>query len=426
MGLSEMTLNNNLKINFKAKFKIQSPIFLITFLCLSLSSFQIKAQTEDDLFNSVPLNSDSSLENSDDTALNEFMEEDVPLKEVPSEGNSFESGLDSDMESKTEKTTDSNQDAESELSEFETDLQKDGLLSEDVDALPNDANSLPSNKRPANPLTAPSPRRPSPSDLSNEDYMTKDVEGLQGQNVKASQSKRVKFIKHPGQKQGLYKISADGKYYYKITESKQKYGLAVKGGALVLNQLESINGTRKFSDIYGSSAKPSVYVEYYWSFFKNKDVPNILKKARVKIGSGLLFATGQGSFNDPNYVGVDSGESLTFLAFPNNIGLHLSLEVKDKQLVVPFVTGALEYLVGIEMQNDNLSKTKFLGQLGAHFGGGLALSLGWLEESAKFDLDAEWGINQTYLVVELRQNIAIQSDFNFTATFINAGIQFEF
>lgn len=258
------------------------------------------------------------------------------------------------------------------------------------------------------------------------DDITKDVKSLAGPNVKTSRSKRIKFIKHPGQKQGLYKISSNGKYYYKVDESKQKYGLAIKGGALVLNQLQAIGGTPTFNQIYGGSAKPSVYIEYYWAYFKNKNVPRLLKKARVKLGSGLLLATGKGVFNDPNYAGITSGETLTFIAFPNSLGLHLSFDFKDKQLIVPFATAALDYLVAAELQTSNLNRTKFLGQLGAHFGGGLALSLGWLEETAKFDLDAEWGINQTYLVIELRQNVAIQTDFDFTATSINAGIQFEF
>ena len=262
------------------------------------------------------------------------------------------------------------------------------------------------------------------SDVSDQ-AITNEVQSLQGKN-KPKETKRVKFIKHPGQKQGLYKISADGKYYYKVEESKQRYGLALKGGAVILNQLENPETGVSFNDIYGSGAKGAFFLEYYYSYFKNKNVPNILKKARVKFGSGLLFASGEGNFNDPNYAGINSRESFTFLVFPNHLGLHLSFEIKGNQLIVPFVTGALEYNVGIEIQNENLGRTKFLGQLGAHVGGGLALSLGWLDEAAKFDLDQEFGINQTYLTAELRQNIALQSDFDFTATFLNIGLQLEF
>ncbi len=259
----------------------------------------------------------------------------------------------------------------------------------------------------------------------NDNEITDDVKSLQGPNKK-SNSKRVKFIKHPGQKQGLYKISADGKYYYKVEESKQKYGLGIKGGAVVLNQLKNLDTGVSFNDLYGGGAKGAFFLEYYWSYFKDKNVPNILKKARVKFGSGLLLASGTGTFSDPNLVGIDPQESYTFLAFPNHLGLHLSFEFKGKQLIVPFITGAMEYLVGLELQGGNFSRTKFLGQLGAHFGGGFALSLGWLDEAAKFDLDSEFGINQTYLTFELRQNIAIQQDFDFTATFLNVGLQLEF
>lgn len=273
-------------------------------------------------------------------------------------------------------------------------------------------------------LDKPVPRNSTDDFFSDQD-INSDVNSLEGPNKK-SNSKRVKFIKHPGQKQGLYKISADGKYYYKVEESKQKYGLGLKGGAVVLNQLVNADAGISFNDIYGSSAKGAFFLEYYWSYFKDKNVPNILKKARVKFGSGLLLASGTGRFREPLLNEVDSKESYTFLAFPNHLGLHLSFEFKGKQLVVPFVTGALEYLIGIELQGGNFSRTKFLGQLGAHFGGGLALSLGWLDKAAQFDLDSEFGINQTFLTFELRQNVAIQQDFDFTATFLNVGLQLEF
>lgn len=274
------------------------------------------------------------------------------------------------------------------------------------------------------PIQQPIPRNAT-DDLSDK-AIANEVRSMQGPN-KRPDSKRVKFIKHPNQKHGLYKISADGKYYYKVEESKQKYGLGIKGGAVIFNQLQNTVGgtTVKFSDIYGSSAKGAFYLEYYWSYFKDKDVPRLLKKARVKLGSGLLMASGNGRFQNLNYQGVQAQESYTFLAFPNHIGLHLGLEVSDKQLIVPFVTGALEYLVGFEMSGE-LSRTKVLGQLGAHVGGGLALSLGWLDDVAKINLDTEFGINESYLTVEFRQNVALQQDFDFTATFLNIGVQLEF
>lgn len=332
------------------------------------------AQTEDELFDNATLNSDSSSIEGTNTS-----------EEISSE-------------SQTENT-------ESVLDD-ELEFPNESDLQEPMPAVDENSNT-------------------EETEISDTE-ITEEVQSLSGSNAKPNDSSRVKFIKHPGQKHGLYKISADGKYYYKVDESPQKYGLAIKLGMLNLNQLQNAETDVTFNSIYGSSAKTSLYVEYYWSYFKNKNVPQILKKARVKIGSGLLFASGKGDFIDPNYVGVQARESYTFLAFPNHLGLNLSFEFKDKQLIVPYVTGAFEYLVGVELQNSNFSRTKFLGQLGAHVGGGLALSLGWLDEAAKFDLDSEFGINQSYLTVELRQNIPIQSDFSFAATFINAGVQFEF
>ena len=89
--------------------------------------------------------------------------------------------------------------------------------------------------------------------------------------------RRVKLIKHPNTKKGLYRITSDGNYYYKVDESKKSYGLSVKAGALVLNYLENKETGINFKEVYTQSEIPSVYVEYYWSFFKNRKVPNILK-----------------------------------------------------------------------------------------------------------------------------------------------------
>lgn len=355
------------------------------------------AQSEDELFENM--DSDSSLTEPELTVTDPFAEFNEDTESAQPESNSENADLDSFLNSEEETPTADPESLEAlEPLESETEVTETETT-EDIKA----------------------------SDLEDS-KITKDVQALQGENVKTSRSKKIKFIKHPGQKEGLYKISADGRYYYKVEESKQKYGLGIKGGAIILNQLENVGASPniEFKDIYGSSAKPSFYVEYYWAYFKNKNVPHILKKARVKMGSGLLMATGNGRFANSNYEGVQARESYTFLAFPNHLGLHLSFEVTGKQLIVPFVTGAFEYLVGVELQNENFSRTKLLGQLGAHVGGGLALSLGWLDQMAQFDLDSEFGINQTFFTVELRQNIAIQSDFNFTATFINAGIQLEF
>ena len=257
---------------------------------------------------------------------------------------------------------------------------------------------------------------------SSEDMI--EIESLKTLKEK-THSKRVKFIKHPNAKKGLYRITADGNYLYKVNESKKKYGLSIKVGSLVLQHLKNEETGISFKKIYKKRV-PSVYVEYYWSFFKNRKVPRILKKSRVKVGSGLLFAQGKGVFARSHFKNVSSREKYTFIAFPNHLGLHLGFEFRNQQIILPYVTVAIEYIIGLEFQNDNFKRIKFLGQLGAHVEGGIAISLGWLDRNLKFDLDKEFGINQTYFTIGLRQNIPIQTSFNFAATMLNAGLQLEF
>src|SRR5690606_18768098 len=111
---------------------------------------------------------------------------------------------------------------------------------------------------------------------------------------------------------------------------------------------------------------------------------------------------------------------------PITVGLQYAFEMYDKQIFVPYGTAGLDYITGMEFQETDFDKSKFMGQLGAHLAGGVAISLGWLEQAASFELDKEFGINQTYITVEVRQNISIQQDFDFTSTAVTAGLWLEF
>ena len=76
-----------------------------------------------------------------------------------------------------------------------------------------------------------------------------------------------------------------------------------------------------------------------------------------------MVAQGKGRFTKNSLIKVSAREEYTFLAFPNHLGLHLGFEFKDKQIILPYITAAIEYLVAFEFQNDNFKRPKFLGQL---------------------------------------------------------------
>lgn len=311
-------------------------------------------------------------------------------------------------------------------SDFETDFEADDDF-EFSDTF-NDTENL-STEQPSEYQTFTEDNAPPPSSNDLQQEMQTDIQNMQApavERVRPKETPRHRYIKHPNQKHGLYKISADGAYYYKVEESPRSYGVSIKGGAFLFNDLANPRTGASFKEVYGTSAKPTVFVEYLWPFFKDKDVSSLLRAMRIKLGAGFIFASGNGRFSNPIYADVIAPEDYVFLGLPLQVGLQYAFEFYDRQIFVPYGSAALDYMLAMEIQDGEFERSRFLGQLGAHLAGGVAISLGWLEESARFELDREFGINKTYLTVEIRQNIAIQQDFKFTATSVVGGLWLEF
>lgn len=240
--------------------------------------------------------------------------------------------------------------------------------------------------------------------------------------AKLRKTGRGKYIYHPNQKKGLFKIDRDGNYYYKVNSSKRRASISVKGGVTSFKNLQDPDTLLTYEDIYGGTTAPNFTLEWEWKPFKK------FRTLSVKVASGLTYDRGQGRLVDATNGNTDliAQENYNFLYFPNSIGATYRFRNYYKQLFIPYLTGGIDYHVATEIRSD-FKRTKFLGIPATHFGGGIDINLGWLERLADIELDREFGINNTYFTLEVRQIVPIdKANRDITNTMFVAGFHFEY
>lgn len=231
-------------------------------------------------------------------------------------------------------------------------------------------------------------------------------------------TRKGKYIYHPNQEKGLYKINKKSEYLYKYKQSPAKGFINVKAGNVNLANFEAEDGT-KFSDLYDSDSITALFFEYDWEPFKKH------RSLSVKVGGGLSYARGSGRFVGNTNVQDSPLERFNFMLFNSTAGLTYKFKNLSNQLFIPFVTGGLDYNLATEFKS-GFSAFKYQGILGAHAGGGLSINISWLERQASLDLDRQYGINNTYLTIEARNIISFDEDEDIGGLIIIAGLSFEY
>jgi hypothetical protein len=69
---------------------------------------------------------------------------------------------------------------------------------------------------------------------------------------------------------------------------------------------------------------------------------------------------------------------------------------------------------------------RFGGSPAAYAGGGLAINMNFMDTRSMLELDREYGINDVWFTAEFRRFQAIDTRFDFSANFINAGFLISF
>lgn len=224
------------------------------------------------------------------------------------------------------------------------------------------------------------------------------------------------YIKHPNAKKGLYRITKDGEYLYKVNASKKDSTVSVRFSPFSAPNFINDTTQASFDEIYDGT-NVMLTADYEWSL--NSVLPNL----SFKVGSGLMVASGEGRLES---TGQESVESFSMILFPNHAALAYKFRFADKQWFYPYVEAGVGAFAFTERRDDNDPP---LGRWGAavnvHAVGGVAFSLTAINRDTALRLDAEYGVNGIWLTVDAKQIIGF-GKFDLTTTLFNGGITVEF
>lgn len=232
--------------------------------------------------------------------------------------------------------------------------------------------------------------------------------------------KGVKLIQHPDAKKGLMRIEADGTYVYKVkTTPKEQTGI-IRFGYMNPPNIQSADGTTDFKQMYSSEDIFTLMVDYEWQPFSKYG------KLGVQVGVGFSTTTGQGRFlvPDPGTGTYEALEKYDFIILPVNLGVIYRLEYFKRQWVAPYLSGGGSYIAVAELRDDG--KSNFTGTPAAYGAGGLMFNITALDKEMAFNLDAEYGVGNLWLVTEYRYQKAFSEDLDFTGGIMSFGISADF
>ncbi len=219
---------------------------------------------------------------------------------------------------------------------------------------------------------------------------------------------------------GLKKVTAKGEYIYKVEESPQSWATRFRMGPFAPPNLDntlSSGDIISFSDIYGTSPNLMFMVDVEYQLLRK------VGKLGLRLGTGFYTANGHGRFlKNPAKV---SREKYTFFLAPNVLDAIYHFDYFRNQILVPYVFGGGYYFTFAETRDDNMP-LRYGGALAANAGGGLALLVNSFDRQASNQLDAEYGINNIYLIGEYEQIVGLNSTFDFSNQLFTGGILIEF
>ncbi len=235
----------------------------------------------------------------------------------------------------------------------------------------------------------------------------------------APYSKGEKLIDHPNASKGLYKITKDLDYLYKVEKSEQKNSASLRFGMFDPVNLTTEDGQFFLSDLYEDSNAPMILFDYEWQY-------KFLGKFSIKVGTGFYYNQGNGRFKtDLNTGGRVPLEDFSLIMLPNSLNAVYKLQFWDEQFIVPYADAGVDAFAFMEFQ-DGEDFPRLGGSIGGHFTFGATLSLNFLDQWSILNLDRDYGINSVSLIGEFRNYFHITGAYDFSGTILNGGIALDF
>lgn len=160
---------------------------------------------------------------------------------------------------------------------------------------------------------------------------------------------------------------------------------------------------------------------------------------RVDYGwcSNLLeFDLGTGIYRDTGYLldknGAVTGDDTFFTVIPLELALTGRIDFLHEQPAVPFAKIGAGYSIYVQDWQEEPSSAELESRAGGRFGwfwgAGVMFLLDGLDRGSASRLEANTGINDTYIVAEYRQNFSIMSgeQLDLSSTELDFGLKFDF
>ncbi len=168
--------------------------------------------------------------------------------------------------------------------------------------------------------------------------------------------------------------------------------------------------------MYGDQSVNLLLLDYDWLNWRK------FGQWVISVGTGIGQVEGSGRFIDDF---SEANEVYTMFILLNHISFVYRFQYTDHPFVAPYFSAGLMPALLYERRDDNKrNKSKFVSAIQAS--GGLRINLSRFDSYGASNLDAEYGINNMWLDVEIRRVQSLDSAVDISSNLINAGLGFDF
>lgn len=147
-----------------------------------------------------------------------------------------------------------------------------------------------------------------------------------------------------------------------------------------------------FGDVYGGGSAGMFALDWEWQPLHHKYIGDL----GIGVGAGFSRKKGKALKEDL----TSSKQATALMIIPGSADITYRMELWANQPFVPYGGAGVDYWYFSEGKVDDADTTG--GKRGWHWRAGGELLLDFFEPSAAGNLDANWGINNTYLYGEYR------------------------